>query len=212
MKIQLFSIGKFAEDISYFLKKNTENIRITHVNGEYPELDEFVQEAEMFVVLSSQPCVEFCKKLENYAYSIHAKFLPIISNQPMITIGPLSNTGEGVCFHCFVDRVMQHSPIAAVQNSVNEFYNHHIVPSNIGFHPADVEMLGNWLLYTIQHNLESLEAQVFNFNTYSRYGYKSGIIGVHGCERCCTQEEATRSYIALENMFTNERNREELIK
>lgn len=213
MKIQLFSLGRFADEIASFLDRNMDNIQITRISGIYPEFElELLQDAELFIVLSSQPCVDLCKNLEKHAYSIGAKFFPVIANQPMVTIGPLSNTDEGACYHCFVDRVLQHSPIAAVQNSVNEYYNHNMIPSNNGFHPADVSMFGNWLLYTLEHNLGSLEGQIFNFNTYSRYGYKSNVIGVHGCERCGTQNEAARSYMTLENMFKNEMAGKELIK
>jgi hypothetical protein len=210
MRIQLVSIGKFTEEISSFIKENTRDILITQVNDEYPELEELI-EADLFIVLSSQPCVEFCKKVENYSYSINAKFLPIIVNQPMITIGPLSNVEDGACFHCFIDRVMQHSPIAAVQNSVSKYYNDHIISLSTGYHPADVTMIGNWLIYTIEHNVNILEGKIINFNMYSRYGYKSEIVGVHGCERCGTQDELNRSYKSLEMIFSNE-DQKELIK
>jgi hypothetical protein len=212
MRIQIIGIGHFTRDVCRFFKENTAvDLLVTEVKEGYPTQEELI-EADLFVVISSQLCVEFCKRVENYSYSINAKFLPIIVNQPMITIGPLSNTEEGACFHCFSDRVLQHSPIAAVQRSVNVFYDGQITSSNIGHHPVDVTMFGNWLLFTIEENLKSLEGRVINFNMYSRYGYQSEVVGVHGCDRCGTQDEENRSYKALEIMFSNEDKKKELIK
>lgn len=204
MEIHVIDIGDFAHRVTDVLVNQRIATR-TKVIDQYPVI-ESLKLADCYLLISSHPCVTFSKKLEDYAYKNNGIFLPVILDHPYLTIGPLSNYNDDTaCYHCSLDRKMQHDSASHASLNLFDYYDQFVGVEPKGYRPSDITMLGYWLQHTLIEGLDDLVSTTYLLNIFSREAFTSKVIGVHGCERCGSQQEQNRSYENLWNLFNSQK-------
>jgi hypothetical protein len=202
MKIQLFEIGEFANRIGDLLSERLETDRIKVEDNDFEKLP-VRHDADLYVVISEHLCVDLCKYIDNINHNYKKCFLPIVVDHPYLTVGPFVQYGQGACYHCYYERFMQHNPIPHVTRALERHYSEFIGKGPKGYHPLDVAIVSNWLLYSVKNSFNHFQGKLWRMNLISRESVTAKVIGIHGCKRCGSQkDEKTRSYSALLNWLT----------
>lgn len=202
MKVNIIQIGKFASDISKQLNGEQWNVTVTEVNEDYsiPNIDNMIQTAETHILISHHPCVSFCKSINDLCYKYKKTFVPIIIDQPYLTIGPIFKAQGDSCYFCYLDRYMQHAANPDITQSVFDYYDRRVRNGPNGYHYSDVLFVSNLIFANLESSFEQFRGKLLRVNLINREIVVSEVIGVHGCPRCgLNRDEKTRSYKDLHN-------------
>ncbi|WP_077706052.1 hypothetical protein [Virgibacillus dokdonensis] len=204
MNIHMFTNGPLSKEVSQILKKNISTTTSIEISEAIILNNPDLEAAELIVVISDNPCVSFCKKISDYSYKEKKIFVPIIIDQPNVIIGPIWRSAEDACYHCYIDRILQHSPVSQVLKEVWQFYDHNLQTFSTGYHPSEPSFLASWLLGNLSNCFSDVRGQVIQLNLVTREPISSQVIGVHGCPRCgLGREEKTRGYIHIQEELFN---------
>lgn len=198
--MQIFFQGNLGSQISELYKNNT---CISFINiQEDDDLNHlYDQNKQIYMLISDNPLVEYGKKIEKKAIADDKIFIPIMIDFPYLTIGPLSIEGSGGCFHCFIDRLLQHDPIRDVLQDTYQYYNSQENRDSVDIHPADVLLIANFinsLKEAKDEVVKNWKGKVSRLNLYDRSLISSQVIGVSNCEICDEHENPKeKSYLYM---------------
>lgn len=201
LNMHVYYLGQFSFEAANLIKEQSTATVSSIVNQQelnYEEIMETVNDADTFIVISDRPCISYCKMMSDFCHQYGKAFIPIIVDQPFLTIGPVYINHNDSCYYCFIDRSMQHSPIPKVAKSIWSYYEQNKTPGPRGFHPSEPALLANWILSHQKKGWVDIRNQVYQLNLVTRETVQSHVIGIHGCHRCgLGRDEQTRGYEKL---------------
>ncbi|WP_377887555.1 hypothetical protein [Alkalihalobacillus sp. R86527] len=208
MKIHAFISGDFSSAISRSIHSSYADYTFSELPSVeiYKEWTVFEKSADIYLVILDAPNPSFCEKINDLCHDLEKAFIPIIVEQPHINIGPVYLGQETACYSCYIDRVRQHSNKNEILDNLWRFYEANPTSAPKGFHPADPDLISNWVLGHLESSFREIGGRIFRINLITRDSQSSSVIGVHGCKRCgLNRDEATRSYDLLyEELFRKE--------
>jgi hypothetical protein len=201
MKTHIFINGPLALEITQQIIKLQSDITYSAIDQ--TNFLPYIDQVELIYVISDNPCVKFCKKINDYcSEKNNISFIPIIVDQPFLTIGPIRLSKTDSCYHCYIERTMQHSPTPIVTERVWDFYEKNPNTYPLGHHPSEPSTIANLIVGHSMNEFESIKGKLFQLNLITREIIPSQVISVHGCKRCgLGRDEKTRGYEELQGLL-----------
>ncbi|NWO15022.1 hypothetical protein [Virgibacillus sp.] len=198
--MQIFIQGNLGNQVKE-LQKDDHNIIFTPIQSENDLEQSYDPYQQIYIMITDNPLVDFGKTLEKMVLKDNKIFIPIIISFPYLTLGPLSVKGSEGCFHCSIDRLLQHDPSRNLLQDTHQHYNLEENENTVGIHPADTLTISNWinnLKVARDEVVENWKGKISRLNLYDRSLVSSQVIGVSNCEICgIKQDIKKKSYVNM---------------
>ncbi len=196
--LHVIAVGEFGSAVADAISQRIPDALVTRVSEKAVVLpsDQFPV-ARMHVLAAWRPVAWMAKTMDKLAHSWNVPWIPVVLDHPYLRIGPVVAPKAGPCYHCFEIRYMQHSPITAHVQSMQQHYDRFPEAGPKGY-LRPIAILAGAQAVLLDKRLTAGEAglagSVWQMNALNREGFRSQTVGVHGCPRCgLGRPEETRS-------------------
>ncbi|MFB7155417.1 hypothetical protein [Lysinibacillus sp. NPDC056232] len=198
--MQIFIQGNLGRQVK-LLQEDDKCISFTDIQDN-KDLDHlYDQNKQIYMLITDNPLVDYGKIIERMVIAENKIFIPIMIDFPYLTIGPVSTEGSEGCFHCYIDRLLQHDPARDVLRDAHRYYYTEENRDFVDIHPADALLISNFissLKETKDEVVKIWKGKVSRLNLYDRSLISSQVIGVSNCEICSEhQNSKEKSYLNM---------------
>jgi len=198
--IHVVAVGGFGLAVAESLRNVLSPIHVTQSPDGYVNSATW-PETDALVLAAWRPEPKTAALLDTVAFQRGVPFIPAIMEHPYLRVGPTVVPGFGSCYHCFLQRLLQHAPAPHLTQALYDHYASHPTEGPAGYPPFAVSVAA-MTLAEILHNLATHPASqagvVRQINVQTMKTTRSHVVGVHGCPRCgLRRTERTRSYETL---------------
>lgn len=185
--IGVLSLGQFGNRVAAYLKKLRSDC--VEIHNDFGCAQDSLR-IRIYVLASWRAASRECTRLNNASYRNGIPFIPLIVNGRSMSVGPIVVPGQGACWECWIQRVKQHDPYAAMHSAIEDRYASDDDSGPAGF-LEPVAYLGAVFISQAVDRLDGGDRSggcVLRVDMLSREVSHSRVVQVHGCQFCGLRE------------------------
>jgi bacteriocin biosynthesis cyclodehydratase domain-containing protein len=168
--------------------------------------DDVLERSRVGILASWRPVTELCKEHDRRSHETGEPFIPIILEARTLTVGPVVVPGHGGCWHCWLERQIQHAAGGHARAAVSEMYDRDASVGPKGYLEAFalVAAAQASLFMGAIEDGEDIGGQLWQLDLLTRRITTSRLVGCDGCPRCgLGRPPATRTVLQLRQSLTH---------
>ncbi len=198
--IHVVSVGPFGRAAARQLKTFCPNI----VEMEWSENCRIDQESwpesDVQVITSWRMVPSLCRYLDEISHKRTRPLIPLVVEFPTLCLGPIIIPGESGCWHCWEQRVQQHTKFRPERSALVQFYEENLDVGPNGYLEPFALIAAAQIANIIRSNktLQQVAGHSWQLDLFTREVSTGFLVGVDGCPRCgLNRPLSTRTYAEM---------------
>ncbi len=181
--VSVISAGPFGTAIAHHLRNLREDV------SETPLIEEQAIQpamARVTIIAAWRPLSLLCERLDELSFQWQRPFVPVVAESVVLRIGPVVIPGRGPCWHCWAQRLQQHSKWPAAEQDLRQHYAANPKTGPQGYLEPFAMMAAARAAQIIEQldSSQAVPGYIWQIDVMTREITTSVVTGVHDCPRC----------------------------